>query len=124
MKEIIINIVNSLYDIDGNQLFLKNGNRNITNIKQSIFYYLRFELDFTHQKIGKIFNLGHSNVVLGIKSHESRISVYSNEKIAYEQLKKAFNDYGPMDKELLSDFLNENKKYLSIELVEYLNARL
>src|SRR5690606_7025798 len=106
MKEIIIKIVNRLYEIDGNQLFVKNKNRNIANIKQSIFYYMRHELDFTYQKIGDIFNLGHSNVVIGIRSFENKLSVYSNEKIAYEQLKKTFKEYGPMDKELLSDFLN------------------
>lgn len=124
MKEIILKIVNRLYGIDGNELFVKNKDRNISNIKQSIFYYLRHELDFTYQKIGDIFNLGHSNVLIGIKVFEGKMDVYSDDKNAYEQLRKTFKEYGPMDKELLSDFLNENKKFLSSELKDYLTVKL
>jgi len=124
MKQVIANIVTKLYGIDGTQLFVKNKSRNISNIKQSIFYYLRYEFGFTHQKIGDIFNLGHSNVVIGIKSFECKLSVYSNERIAYEELKKTFKRYGLRDKELLSEFLTENEKYLSNDLKEYLRLRL
>lgn len=124
MKEIIIKIVSEVYGIDGNLLFVKNKHRDIAHIKQSVFYYLRNEMHYTYQRIADIFELGHSNVVIGTRSFENKISIYSVDRIAYREFKKVFDSYKVMDKELLSEFLQNNDKYLSSDLKEYLKVRL
>ena len=124
MKEIIIKVVSEVYGIDGNELFGTTKHRNITDIKQAVFYFLRTVMDFKFQRIAKIFHLGHSNVIAGTKAFEGKINTYSADRIAYNEFKKVFDGYKVLDKELLSEFLKENDKYLSAELKNYLSVKL
>lgn len=124
MKEIIIKVVAMLYDIDGNEIFDKSRKMSFVTIRQMCFYYLHHELDFHHKFIGELFDLGRSNVIIGIESFKKKMDAQINDRFAYNEFKKVFNEQNPMDKILLDNFIKQNDKYLSAELKEYLKVWL
>lgn len=124
MKEVIIKVVTMLYDIDGNEIFDKSRKMTFVTIRQMCFYYLHYELDFHHKSIAEIFDLGRSNVILGIESFTKKMEAQINDRFAYNEFKKVFNEQNPMDKILLENFIKQNDKYLSSELKDYLKVRL
>lgn len=124
MKEIIIKVVAMLYDIDGSEIFDKSRKMSFVTIRQMCFYYLHYELDFHHKVIGELFDLGRSNVIIGIESFKKKMDAQINDRFAYNEFKKVFNEQNPMDKILLDNFIKQNDKYLSAELKEYLKVRL
>lgn len=124
MKEMIINTIQKLYGIDGNEIFSKSRKRQLVQIRQMLFYFLRENRKWTFYKIGELFGLNHATIMFGVRNFFERMSIYKDDKLTYLKFEKLIENQGPLDKELLSDFLKDNDKYLSVELKEYLNVRL
>jgi len=124
MKNLIIDAITGLMGFDGNEIFQRSRKQKYVLARQMTFYYLRHELFWTQTKIGEFFEVDHATVIFGIKSFNSRIEIYHEEKDLYAKYRAVLN-HGKIDeKELLSAFITKNKKHLSENLKQYLTAAI
>ncbi|WCM42429.1 hypothetical protein MG290_01800 [Flavobacterium sp. CBA20B-1] len=124
MKENIISVVNRLYGIDGNDIFNHTRKKEIVQIRYLIFYFLRENRKWTFRKIGEFFNLDHATVIYGANSFKNGLEIYKKDRINFLKFQNFMENKGPLDKYLLAEFINDNEKYLSNDLKEYLKVRL
>jgi|SRR5690606_16574282 len=125
MKETIINVASMLFKIDGNIVFERTRKQPYVGIRHLVCYYLYRHQKWTYERIGDLFELKHSAVLLGIRNFENKMNVYVEDKLNYQRFKALFENQKPVfDKELLTEFLKENDKFISNDLKQYLNARL
>ena len=124
MKKLIIQAVTELMGFDGNEIFQKSRKQKYVFARQMTFYYLRNELFWSQTKIGDLFEVDHATVIFGVNSFSSKLEIYHEDKDLYMRYKAVLN-HGKIDeKELLSAFINQNKKHLSENLKQYLTAAL
>src|SRR5690606_24358825 len=125
MKETIIKVASMLFKIDGNMVFERTRKKPYVSIRQLVCYYLYRHHQWTYERIGNLFELEHSTVLLGIRNFENKMSVYVDERMNYLRFKALFENQKPtFDKELISEFLKDNDKFISEELKQYLSVRL
>lgn len=124
MKKLIIDAITELMGFDGNEIFQKSRKQQYVLARQMTFYYLRHELFWTQTKIADLFEVDHATVIFGVKSFESKLDIYHEERELYSKYKAVLN-HGKIDeKELLSAFITQNKRHLSENLKQYLTAAI
>lgn len=114
-----------LFKIDGNMVFERTRKKPYVSIRQLVCYYLYRHQQWTYERIGELFELNHSTVLLGIRNFENKMSVYVEDKMNYQRFKALFENQKPVfDKELISAFLADNDKFISDDLKHYLSVKL
>lgn len=124
MKQVIINAVSALYNIDGSKVFEPGRKQPFVGIRQMVCYFLRWELKWTYESISEFVCLNHATIIFGIKNFENRMLTYPESALEYYHFKRFISAKEFLDYELLSEFVKKNDKFLSNELKEYLSVKL
>lgn len=124
MKQAIIKASEALFKIDGEKLFETTRELPYASIRPLIYTYLHSELNWKHQDIGEFFNRNRSTITIHIQKFKKTMEIYKEDRLNYGRFTIMVSDRGSFDKELLSEFIKENDRFLSEDLKNYLKVRL